>query len=131
MFSSWRRTRTHKGRTLRLPAHAASVSDRQRKIPGFSQDTLSRLIVACAGAGGIGSAICECLARKGVGELILSDRDAVEPSNLNRQRFFKRDLWKNKGICLARNLAGESFLGTVVTGVAMNFMEAVEANLVG
>ena len=129
MFFNSHSARTFRGTILRVPTHAADVADRQRKIPGFRQDVLSKQKVGCAGAGGIISGIGECLARKGVGNLILCDADSVEPSNLNRQRFFKRDLWKNKGVCLARNLAAESFLGSAVIGIPMNFMEAVAGNL--
>lgn len=91
----------------------------------------SGLTVLCAGAGGLGSHIGEGLARKGVGKLILCDEDTVEPSNLNRQKFYARDLWRNKAVCLARNLAAESFLGTNVTGVPTKVMEAVRTGLVG
>jgi len=73
------------------------------------------------------SAIGESLARKGVGHLIVCDEDTVEPSNLNRQKFYARDIWKNKAHRLARNLAAESFLGTRFTSIALNFMEAVES----
>ena len=131
MFTIWKLKKTFRGRQLRVRAHGGGVADRQSKIPGFSQKVLSRLRVLAAGAGGLGSHIGECLVRKGVRELIVSDEDTVGPSNLNRQRFYKCDLWKNKAICLARNLSAESFLGTVVTGIGLNFMEAVESGLVG
>ncbi|MCX5653927.1 MAG: ThiF family adenylyltransferase [Planctomycetota bacterium] len=131
MFTAWKQKKTYKSRPLRIRAHGGGVEDRQSKIPGFSQEALSRVTALCAGAGGLGSHIGECLARKGVGELILCDEDAVEPSNLNRQKFYRRDLWKNKAIRLAKNQAAESFLGTVVTGIALNFAEAVESGLVG
>jgi molybdopterin/thiamine biosynthesis adenylyltransferase len=131
MFTAWKQKKTYKNRPLRIRAHGGGVEDRQSKIPGFSQEALSRVTALCAGAGGLGSHIGECLARKGVGELILCDEDAVEPSNLNRQKFYRRDLWKNKAIRLAKNQAAESFLGTVVTGIALNFAEAVESDLVG
>lgn len=131
MFTIWRTNRTFRGKTLRVHAHGGGVADRQSKIPGFSQELLSGLRVLCAGAGGLGSHIGEALARKGVGELVFCDEDTVEPSNLNRQKFYKCDLWQNKAVCLAKNQAAESFLGTAVTGVPTTFMEAVRAGLVG
>ncbi len=84
----------------------------------------------CGGAGGLGSHIGEALARKGVRRLVLTDEDTVEPSNLNRQKFYEGDIWHNKGLCLARNLSRESFLGTEVIGIALNFMDAIRSGLV-
>jgi molybdopterin/thiamine biosynthesis adenylyltransferase len=130
MFTAWKLKRTFRSKPLRVRAHGGGVGNRQAKIHGFSQEVLSRLTVLCAGAGGLVSHIGEGLARKGVGQLIVSDEDTVEPSNLNRQKFYKCDLWNNKAICLARNLAAESFLGTTVTGVALNVMEAIRSGLV-
>jgi molybdopterin/thiamine biosynthesis adenylyltransferase len=130
MFTSWKLKKTYRRRPLKIKAHGGSVSDRQSKIPGFSQDVLSELRVLCVGAGGLGSTIGEALVRKGVGYLILCDEDTVEPSNLNRQKFYKKDIFKNKALCLARNLNKESFLGTAITGIALNFTEAIQSCLV-
>lgn len=130
MYTSWRLRKTYKRKPLRISAHGGGVADRQSKIPGFSQHILSSLTVLCAGAGGLGSHIGESLVRKGVRHLYISDQDTVEPSNLNRQKFYKNDIWKNKGLRLARNLSKESFLGTQVTGIALNFMEAIRSGLV-
>ena len=41
--------------------------------------------VAVFGLGGVGSYCAEALARAGVGELLLVDKDTVEESNVNRQ----------------------------------------------
>ena len=46
---------------------------------------LSRAHVAVFGIGGVGSYVCEALARAGVGELTLIDNDVVSESNINRQ----------------------------------------------
>ena len=46
---------------------------------------LSRSWVVVLGLGGVGSWCCEALARGGVGNLVVVDRDEVEPSNVNRQ----------------------------------------------
>jgi transposase len=99
-------------------------------VPGFSQERLSRLSVLCAGAGGLASHIGEALVRKGVGRLIVTDADTVELSNLNRQRFYQRDIWKNKALRLARSLRAEGFLGTEVVGIGLNFMEAMRSGMV-
>jgi molybdopterin/thiamine biosynthesis adenylyltransferase len=84
----------------------------------------SRIILI--GAGGLGGEIGEALVRKGVGHLSILDGDIVEPSNLNRQRFYKSDLNKNKAKRLARNLAREGFLGSLIHGYALSFQEAHE-----
>jgi len=103
MFTAWKQKKTYKSERLQIRAHGGGVADRQSKILGFSQNVLSNLTVMCAGAGGLGSAIGESLARKGVGHIVLCDEDTVEPSNLNRQKFYRRDIWKNKGLCLSKN----------------------------
>jgi molybdopterin/thiamine biosynthesis adenylyltransferase len=67
--------------------------------------------------------------RKGIGHLIILDPDIAEPSNLSRQRFYKSDLYKNKGKRLARNLAKEGFCGSLVQGYALSFQEAHESGV--
>ena len=77
------------------------------------------------GAGGLGSEIGEGLVRKGVGTLKILDDDVVELSNLNRQRFYQRDLFKPKARRLARNLAAEGVMGTHLHGYALSLQDAV------
>ena len=48
-------------------------------------EKLSRARVAVFGIGGVGGYVCEALARSGIGELDLFDRDTVSLSNINRQ----------------------------------------------
>lgn len=48
-------------------------------------ERLSLARVAVFGIGGVGGHVCEALARSGVGELVLFDRDVVSRSNINRQ----------------------------------------------
>lgn len=48
-------------------------------------ERLKRSKVAVFGIGGVGSYCAEALARAGVGELVLIDKDTVEESNINRQ----------------------------------------------
>jgi tRNA A37 threonylcarbamoyladenosine dehydratase len=60
--------------------------DRLRLVMG--DEALARLQAArvmVLGIGGVGSNCVEALARGGVGELVLIDRDTVAPSNINRQ----------------------------------------------
>lgn len=48
-------------------------------------DRLKKCRVAVFGAGGVGGYVIEALARSGVGELDIIDRDTVAASNINRQ----------------------------------------------
>ncbi len=48
-------------------------------------ERLKKSRVAIFGIGGVGGYVCEALARSGVGELDLFDRDVVSLSNINRQ----------------------------------------------
>lgn len=59
-----------------------------RSIPLLGEDGLTKLQnarVAVFGVGGVGGHLCEALARAGVGELHLFDKDTVSLSNINRQ----------------------------------------------
>lgn len=62
--------------------------------------------VGIAGAGGLGSTVAVSLARAGVGRLIIADFDRVEPSNLNRQQYFIRQIGRRKVDALRENLRG-------------------------
>jgi len=48
-------------------------------------ETLRKATVAVVGVGGVGSFAAEALARSGVGQILLIDRDAVDITNINRQ----------------------------------------------
>lgn len=52
------------------------------------QTAIQDAVVTVIGCGALGSAIAEALARAGVGEIHLVDRDYVEFSNLQRQQLF-------------------------------------------
>jgi len=101
------------------------AEDRQRKIPGFDQEVLSRSSVLCIGAGGIISQIAPTLVRKGIGRITLLDPDIVEPSNLNRQRFYIKDVGNYKALALAANLQPECIAATEIGGVPFRLEEAI------
>ncbi len=64
---------------------------RQVLFPGIGQEGQRRLAsarVAVVGCGATGSTLASLLARAGVGNLRIVDRDYVEPSNLQRQSLF-------------------------------------------
>ncbi len=48
-------------------------------------DRLARRSVLVFGCGGVGSYVCEGLARAGIGSLTIVDKDAVDETNINRQ----------------------------------------------
>jgi molybdopterin/thiamine biosynthesis adenylyltransferase len=101
------------------------AEDRQRKIAGFDQEKFSRSHVLCVGAGGIISNIAPAHCRKGIGRLTLLDNDIVDASNLNRQRFYPKDIGKNKAVALAENLQAECIAATEIHGLPFRFEEAV------
>jgi sulfur carrier protein ThiS adenylyltransferase len=75
-----------------------------RHTPGIHQK-IKKSVVGIAGLGGLGSAVAIALARVGVGRLILVDFDVVEPSNLNRQQYFVRQIGMPKTEALQENIA--------------------------
>jgi molybdopterin/thiamine biosynthesis adenylyltransferase len=99
--------------------------DRQKEIPGFDQAAFSKASVVCVGAGGIISQIGPTLARKGIGKITLLDDDLVEPTNLNRQRFYIEDVGENKAVALARNLQKECIARTEVRARGFRLEEAI------
>ena len=54
-------------------------------ISSLEQIKLLQSKVAIIGAGGLGGTVLELLARMGIGELIIADKDIIGDSNLNRQ----------------------------------------------
>jgi molybdopterin/thiamine biosynthesis adenylyltransferase len=101
------------------------ADDRQKKISGFDQEIFSNAHLLCVGAGGIVSQIAPTIVRKGVGRITLLDDDVVEPSNLNRQRFYITDTGRNKAIALARNLQPECIVATEICGYGLRLQEAI------
>lgn len=113
--------------SIRLKGKAIpGAEDRQKTIPGFDQARLTGSRVVCVGAGGLISWIAPTLGRKGIGALVLMDDDLVEASNLNRQRFYARDLGKNKALALAENLQAECIVATEITSYALRLEDAME-----
>jgi molybdopterin/thiamine biosynthesis adenylyltransferase len=103
------------------------AEDRHRGIPGWDHDKYSKAHVLCIGAGGLISNVAPTLCRKGIGGITLLDDDIVEPSNLNRQRFYTKDVGKNKAIALARNLQPECIGATEIRGYPLLLEEAISS----
>jgi adenylyltransferase/sulfurtransferase len=71
--------------------HFEDRYSRQILFPGIGKDGQARLAqgrVAIVGCGATGACVSGLLARAGVGQLLIIDRDYVEPSNLQRQSLF-------------------------------------------
>ncbi len=78
-----------------------------RQIPYIgknAQDRLAKASVCIIGCGALGSVSAELLARAGIGKIKLVDRDFVDISNLQRQRFDESDVDKPKALALANKL---------------------------
>lgn len=109
--------------------HIEGALDRHQGIAGFDQGKYSRSHVFCIGAGGLVSNIAPTLCRKGIGKLTILDDDVVEVSNLNRQRFYSKDIGKNKATALVENLQAECTFSTELIGYALRLEEAIERNV--
>ena len=73
-----------------LPEHLQRYH-RQTLLPGFGVEGQERLLnsrVLVVGCGALGTVIVNMLARAGVGEIIVADRDFIEVTNLQRQVLF-------------------------------------------
>ncbi len=73
---------------------SASRYDRQirlNEIGEAGQQVLRSATVAIVGVGALGSVTADLLARAGIGELVLIDRDVVEWTNLQRQVLYTED----------------------------------------
>jgi len=69
------------------------------------RDHLSQFRVGIAGAGGLGSNCAVALARSGIGTLVISDFDVIEPANLNRQYYFISQVGMMKSTALKENIS--------------------------
>src|SRR5882724_11653116 len=84
---------------------------RQVLFPGIGlegQKKLASARIAIVGCGATGACVSGLLARAGVGQLLIIDRDYVEPSNLQRQSLFdEQDAAESlpKAIAAARKIS--------------------------
>ena len=69
-----------------------------------NQKKFDEAVVAICGLGGLGSNIATCLARAGIGHLILIDYDFVDVSNLHRQHYKINQVGMKKTDAMAANL---------------------------
>lgn len=88
----------------KMPPHEALEAMMSSRHTPKVHNKLKNSCVAICGLGGLGSNIAIMLARIGIGKLILIDFDVVEPSNLNRQSYFIKDLGKLKTEALSEQI---------------------------
>jgi sulfur carrier protein ThiS adenylyltransferase len=69
------------------------------------RDHLAQFRVGIAGAGGLGSNCAVALARSGIGTIVVSDYDVIEPANLNRQYYFTSQVGMQKSTALKENIS--------------------------
>jgi molybdopterin/thiamine biosynthesis adenylyltransferase len=100
-----------------------TIFHRQNLIPNFEQMGLADSQLLFIGAGGINGEVAEGSVRKGAGHIIIADGDIVEITNLNRQKFHKEDIGKNKALCLAKNLAKDATGSTTIEAYGHYFEE--------
>jgi sulfur carrier protein ThiS adenylyltransferase len=68
------------------------------------KNQLQKFRVGIAGAGGLGSNCAVALARSGVGNIVISDFDVIEATNLNRQYYFSDQIGMFKTAALKENI---------------------------
>jgi molybdopterin/thiamine biosynthesis adenylyltransferase len=102
-----------------------SPTDRQEKVPGFKQEVVGKTGILCGGSGGLLAPQGTIIARKGYARLYIADPDSFTPSNYSRQHCYRKDLYKNKAVCMARNLARESVLGGEFVGLGIPLQDAL------
>lgn len=111
---------------LRLSDVQADDFDRQKRIPGWDQETLKNANVLLVGAGALGNEVCKNLAQCGTGNITVIDPDVIERTNLNRCVYFSReDLNEPKALTLAERV-GISFPETLVRGLPYRFEDIDE-----
>ena len=69
--------------------------------------------IAVIGAGALGSAVAEILARGGVTTLLIIDSDDLEPGNLVRHTLIGADLGRNKALATAARLKGAAPMSSI------------------
>lgn len=127
---------------VRLAMEGGNVSvqdiySRQALLFGSKgQSLFKRAKVAVVGLGGIGSLVCEYLARLGVGHLVLIDPDYLESSNFSRVvGAHSEDLATGESLAklkidIAARVARDAQPGIEIDGVADDFSRLSVANRV-
>ncbi len=99
---------------------------RHEGIPAHNQKLLGGARIVLVGGGGLNSWTGVGLARSGARSITVIDDDRVDRTNLSRQFFGAEDLGQPKGKVLAKNLAAQAVGGATITGIGLNFEDALE-----
>lgn len=116
-------------REIRTAEGEPGPTDRQERVQGFEQEKLEKARVILVGAGTLGGEVAEGMVQKGVGQLDIFDEDVVTKSNLSRQKFFKKDLYKNKAISLAKNLSKRAVKKSRIVAHPFTFQRGIEEGI--
>lgn len=87
-----------------IPSKEELKSAQAEKQGRELSEKISSATVAVCGLGGLGSNISICLARAGIGKLILIDFDKVDITNLHRQQYKASQIGVYKADALTENL---------------------------
>ena len=68
-------------------------TDRQERIPNFSQRAIQNAKVAVIGAGATGNEVLKCLALTGFRYVCIADMDEISTSNLSRTVLRSQVCW--------------------------------------
>lgn len=88
----------------KIPTREGMIHAQEERHGKELQKRLSASTVGICGLGGLGSNIAVCLARAGVGKLILIDFDRVDITNLHRQQYKASQIGRYKTEALSENL---------------------------
>lgn len=81
---------------------AEKKTDRQERIPDFSQQTIREARIGVIGAGATGNEVLKNLALVGFGYVYCSDMDHISSSNISRTVLFtEKDIGKRKAVLAA------------------------------
>lgn len=82
-------------------------TDRQERIPHFSQEAIKDTKIAVIGAGATGNEVLKCLALTGFRYVFITDMDHISTSNLSRTVLFNEsDVGKRKAVTAADRFCG-------------------------
>ena len=110
-------------RPERINPYDVSLTDRQERLPWWSQKRIQSASILIVGCGGLGSNQGKVHQQTGLGQLDFIDHGRVEDSNRNRQLFTANDVGRPKAHQLLKNLQPFATFRTRLRGYYMTFEE--------